>query len=63
MRNYQPDLPNRAGYWLGLHVIRQMRRAHSLLEMASWPPSQAQQETRAALTAMTRDGQVGTVEN
>jgi hypothetical protein len=51
--NYQPDLPNRTGYWLGLHVIRQIRRQYSLREMASWSPSMAQTQTRAALLEMS----------
>jgi len=50
--NYQPDLPNRTGYWLGLHVIRQIRRQWSLREMTSWSPSRAQAQTRAALLEM-----------
>jgi hypothetical protein len=49
---YQPDFPNRTGYWLGLHVIRQIRREYSLREMASWSPSRAQAETSAALRQM-----------
>ena len=50
--NYQPDLPNRSGYWLGLQLIRQMRRQHSLHEIASWSPSKAQEETRSALSKL-----------
>jgi hypothetical protein len=49
---FQAGLPNRAGYWLGLHVIRVLRRSHSLHEIASWSPSQAQAETLAALREM-----------
>jgi len=49
---YQADLPNRSGYWLGLNLIRQMAKTHSLPEMASWAPAQAQQETLAALRQM-----------
>jgi hypothetical protein len=55
-KHYQPDLPNRTGYWLGLHVIRQMRRQYSLREIASWPPAKAQAQTRAALFEMTHGG-------
>lgn len=51
-RQIQPDLPNRAGYWLGLHVIRHLRRRFSLHEMAAWSPAQAQTRTRAALTEL-----------
>jgi hypothetical protein len=54
--NYQPDLPNRAGYWLGLQLIRQMRHQYPLREMASWPPSKAQEETRSALLKAARAG-------
>jgi uncharacterized protein YjaZ len=53
-QDFQPDLPNRAGYWLGLHLIRQMRTQYSLREMASWSPLKAQAETRAALFEMAR---------
>ncbi len=52
--NYQPDLPNRSGYWLGFHLIRQMRRHFSLHELASWSPSKAQVQTRAALLELAR---------
>ncbi|WP_285574483.1 hypothetical protein [Geothrix limicola] len=45
----QPDLPNRAGYWLGLHVIRALLRDRSLQELASWPPARAEAETQATL--------------
>ncbi len=50
--NYQADLPNRSGYWLGLHLIRQMAKTHTLQEMAAWSPTKAQEETRAALMTM-----------
>lgn len=49
---YQTDLPNRSGYWLGLNLIRQMAKTHSLPEMASWGPAKAQQETLATLKQM-----------
>lgn len=49
---FQAGLPNRTGYWLGLHVIRVLRRSHSLHEIASWSPLQAQTETLAALREM-----------
>lgn len=51
-QHYQPDLPNRSGYWLGLNLVRQMSKTHALAEMASWSPDQAQEETRAALMSM-----------
>jgi len=49
---YQSDLPNRAGYWLGLHVIRVLRHKYSLREIAAWAPVRAQAESRIALTAI-----------
>ena len=49
---FQEGLPNRTGYWLGLQVIRVLRRSHSLLEIASWSALQAQTETLAALRDM-----------
>lgn len=49
---YQADLPNRSGYWLGLNLIRQMAKTHSLPEMAAWGPAEAEQQTLAALKQM-----------
>jgi hypothetical protein len=49
---FQADLPNRSGYWLGLNLIREMVKTHTLQEMAAWSPAKAQNETRAALTLM-----------
>lgn len=49
-----PGYPNRAGYWLGLNLIRQLRRTYSLRQLASWPPAEAQQRTHAALLEMAR---------
>jgi hypothetical protein len=51
---YQPDVPNRAGYWLGLNLIRQLRQQFTVQEMASWPPSKAEEVTRATLLRMAR---------
>jgi hypothetical protein len=51
-RPLNPGYPNRAGYWLGLNLIRQLRRTYSLRQLASWPPAEAQQRIRAALVAM-----------
>lgn len=48
-KRYQPDLPNRTGYWLGLQAIRQLRHTYSLAEIASWSPAQAQMHTFEAL--------------
>lgn len=39
---YQHDLPNRSGYWLGLQVIRQLRRSYSLAQIVAWSPTQAE---------------------
>lgn len=47
-----PGYPNRAGYWLGLNLIRQLRRTYSLRQLASWSPAEAQERTRAALAQM-----------
>ena len=53
---FQADLPNRSGYWLGLNLIRQMVKTHSLQEMAAWSPAKAQEETHTALTLMAGAG-------
>lgn len=54
-RQFQSDLPNRTGYWLGLHVIRRIQSRYPLREMASWGPSKAQMQTRAALLDLVRE--------
>lgn len=46
---YQADLPNRTGYWLGLQLIRHLRRNYSLAEIAAWSPIQAQVHALEAL--------------
>lgn len=46
---YQQGLPNRSGYWLGLQLIRHLRRNHSLAEIAAWSPTQAQMHALEAL--------------
>lgn len=51
---YQADLPNRSGYWLGLHTIRILMRSHTLTEVASWHPAEAEKQTRAALMVLAR---------
>jgi len=51
-RRHQADLPNRSGYWLGLHVIRRLRSQYTLRELASWAPAAAQEKTKAALYDM-----------
>ena len=51
-KDYQADVPNRTGYWLGLNVIRQMQRQYTVQEMSSWSAAKAQEMTRAALLIM-----------
>lgn len=46
---YQPDLPNRSGYWLGLQLIRYLRRTYALAQIAAWSPEQADAQVMAAL--------------
>lgn len=46
---YQAGLPNRVGYWLGLQVIRHLRRTYTLAQMAAWTPAQADAKVMAAL--------------
>ena len=53
-KRLNPGYPNRAGYWLGLNLIRQLRRTYSLQQLASWAPAEAQQRTQAALAEMAR---------
>ena len=48
-RPYQQGLPNRSGYWLGLQVIRYLRRTHTLAQIAAWSPAQAQTQVLAVL--------------
>ncbi len=47
-----PPYPNRAGYGLGLNLIRRLRATHSLQQMASWTPGEAQRHMLTALAAM-----------
>ncbi|GLH69540.1 hypothetical protein GETHPA_10730 [Geothrix rubra] len=51
-------LPDRAGYWLGLQVVRHLGQIHPLQEMASWSPVQAQAEARGALRFLAGGPQV-----
>jgi hypothetical protein len=46
---YQPGLPNRSGYWLGLQVIRYLRRTYTLAQIAGWSPEQADAQVMTAL--------------
>ena len=54
---FQADLPNRAGYWLGLNLIREMMKTHTLQEMAAWSPAEAQRRTRTALATLAGNDQ------
>ncbi|MBE1159447.1 hypothetical protein [Dyella acidiphila] len=49
---YQQGLPNRSGYWLGLQVIRYLRRHNSLARIAAWTPAQADTQVMAALRSL-----------
>lgn len=48
----RPDLPNRCGYLLGLHVARFIAENESLEEMARWEPPEADRRVLAALRAI-----------
>lgn len=54
VRPLNPGFPNRAGYWLGLHLIRQLRKRYSLGQLAAWGPLRAQAEMRTSLREMAR---------
>ncbi|MGH8158935.1 MAG: hypothetical protein ACREPQ_12505 [Rhodanobacter sp.] len=53
---YQRDLPNRTGYWLGLQLIRHLRRSYSLAQIAAWSPTQAKAHVVVALKQLSADG-------
>lgn len=53
-RPYQQGLPNRSGYWLGLQVIRDLRRTHTLAQIAAWSPAQGDAQVMAALQRISR---------
>lgn len=53
---YQADLPNRTGYWLGLQVVRHLRKTWSLAQIAAWSPAQAEARTLAALDQLGGGG-------
>ncbi|GLQ93847.1 hypothetical protein [Dyella acidisoli] len=48
-RPYQQGLPNRSGYWLGLQLIRHLRRSYAPAHIAAWSPEQADAQITAAL--------------
>ena len=50
---YQSGLPNRTGYWLGLQMIRYLRKSNSLARIASWTPAQADVEVMSALRQLS----------
>jgi hypothetical protein len=52
---YQQGLPNRSGYWLGLQVIRYLRRTHTLTQIAAWSPAQSDEQVMAALQQISRN--------
>jgi hypothetical protein len=54
--SYQRDLPNRAGYWLGLQLIRHLRRRYSLAQIAAWSPTQAEAHVVVALKQLSANG-------
>ena len=49
------DLPNRSGYFLGLRVVREVAKTHSLKEMIEWRPESVTPFVTDAL-AKLRDG-------
>jgi hypothetical protein len=51
---YQADLPNRSGYWLGLQLVRHLRKTYSLAEIASWTPAQADTKVMSALRQLSQ---------
>jgi hypothetical protein len=50
---YQAGLPNRSGYWLGLQVIRYLRKTYTLAQIAAWSPAQADMHVISALTQLS----------
>ncbi|GGA13274.1 hypothetical protein [Dyella caseinilytica] len=55
---YQRDLPNRTGYWVGLQLIRYLRKSYSLASIASWTPQQADSEVMLALHQLSATAEV-----
>jgi hypothetical protein len=53
---YQRDLPNRAGYWLGLQLIRHLRHSYSLMQIVAWSPTQAEAHVVVALKQLSAGG-------
>ncbi|GLQ47433.1 hypothetical protein GCM10007862_24840 [Dyella lipolytica] len=51
---YQQGLPNRSGYWLGLQLIRYLRRTYTLAQIAAWSPTQADMQVMSALKRISR---------
>jgi hypothetical protein len=50
---YQSDLPNRSGYWLGLQVIRHLRKTYTLTQITDWSPAQADMHVMSALVEIS----------
>ena len=46
---YQQGLPNRSGYWLGLQLIRHLRKTYTLAQIVAWTPTQADTHVLTAL--------------
>lgn len=44
------DLPSRCGYFLGLNLVRQLAKSHSLEEMVSWHKNEIYKKVSAGLT-------------
>lgn len=53
---YQHDLPNRAGYWLGLQLVRHLRSRYALAQIVAWSPAQAEAHVLVALTQLGAGG-------
>jgi hypothetical protein len=51
---YQPGLPNRSGYWLGLQMIRYLRKTYTLAQIATWTPAQIDTQVTLALKQISR---------
>ena len=48
------DLPNRSGYFLGLMVVREVAKFHSLNEMINWKPTEIEKPIFEALSALKK---------
>jgi len=48
------DLPRRCGYFLGLHVVREVAKTHSLKEMINWGPKAIPEHVVIALNDLSK---------